>query len=49
MTRALTLAMIRGPSLAQTLACETSVAYRHCWDKRGDKVITERSVDHTHG
>jgi hypothetical protein len=54
MIRALTLALalaISGPSLAQTLTCETNGAYRHCWNERGNTVTEERlpGSEYTHG
>jgi hypothetical protein len=33
-----------------TLTCETRGDIRHCWNERGDTVLTEeRSGDYTHG
>ena len=53
MTRvlALTLALSTAPALAQTptLTCETSGAYRHCFDHHGYLSTEERSADYTHG
>jgi hypothetical protein len=46
---ALALAMIVGQSLAQILTCETSGAYRHCFDHHGYLSTEERSGDNVHG
>jgi hypothetical protein len=46
MTRALALALalaVTGPSLAQTVTCETSGAYRHCFDYHGYLSTEEQS------
>jgi hypothetical protein len=52
MIRALTLAValaLGGSAVAQTLTCETSGAYRHCFDHRGYESTEERSGDYVHG
>ena len=53
MTRSLALtygfAVMGGPSLAQTLTCETSGAYRHCFDHHGYESTEERRGDYIHG
>jgi hypothetical protein len=36
-------------ALAQTLTCETSGAYRHCFDHRGYESTEERRGDYVHG
>jgi hypothetical protein len=52
MTRALALicgfAVMGGPSLAQMLTCETSGAYRHCFDHHYEST-EERRGDYIHG
>jgi hypothetical protein len=47
----LALALSTAPVLAQTatLTCETSGAYRHCFDHHGYTSTEERSGDYTHG
>jgi hypothetical protein len=57
MTRLYVLALVAlvaaAPATAQTpsLTCETSGAYRHCWNQRGDTVVTEEAAPggYTHG
>jgi hypothetical protein len=46
---ALALALTGVPSLVQTLSCETSGAYRHCFDHHGNESTEERSGDYVHG
>ena len=45
---ALALAMT-GPSLGQTLTCETQGDTRHCFDHHGYLSTEERSGDYVHG
>jgi hypothetical protein len=46
----LTLALAKtGPSLGQTLTCETRGSYRHCFDHHGYESTEERSGDYVHG
>jgi hypothetical protein len=46
---ALALVMTGGRALAQTLTCETSGAYRHCFDHHGYESTEERRGDYVHG
>jgi hypothetical protein len=48
----LAAAILTGSALgahAQTLTCETSGAYRHCFDHHGYLSIEQRSGDYVHG
>jgi hypothetical protein len=47
----LALALSAAPALAQTPThtCETSGAYRHCFDHHGYLSTEERSGDYVHG
>jgi hypothetical protein len=52
MTRvvALAFALVAAPASAgPTLTCETSGAYRHCFDHHGYASAEERSGDYVHG
>jgi hypothetical protein len=52
MTRVLILTLalaMTGQSLSQTLTCETSGGYRHCFDHHGYLSTEERSGDYVHG
>jgi hypothetical protein len=43
-------ALTGNPSFGQTLTCETHGDIRHCWDERGNTVVTEeRHGDYIHG
>jgi hypothetical protein len=45
---ALALALT-GPALSQTLTCEVSGSYSHCFDHRGYLSTEERRGDYIHG
>ena len=52
MTRVLMLTLalaMTGRSLGQTLTCETSGGYRHCFDHHSYLSTEERSGDYVHG
>jgi hypothetical protein len=52
MTRVLILTFalaMTGQSLSQTLTCETSSGYRHCYDHHGYLSTEERSGDYVRG
>jgi hypothetical protein len=52
MIRGLALAFaiaLTSPAVGQTLTCETSGAYRHCFDHHGYLSTEERSGDYVHG
>jgi hypothetical protein len=50
--RVLALALglvVTGPAVGQSLTCETSGSYRHCFDHHGYLSTEERSGDYVHG
>ena len=46
---ALALVLTGGPSPGQTLTCETSGAYRRCFDHHGYLATEERGGHYVHG
>jgi hypothetical protein len=49
-TLALVLALAAAPASAQTLTCETSGSYRHCFDHHGyESTVQSSPGGYTHG
>jgi hypothetical protein len=46
----LALVIAAAPACAGTLTCEAQGDRRHCWNERGETVVTkERQGEHVHG